>query len=90
KCLAVTDEIGELDDDNSDKGSDNFNYDYDSMEFKILDELLDLEKSFNLNYEIFREEGQNNNIESDLKNEVVEEQPNYDYEVNSLVDKVFT
>ncbi|CAG8676271.1 647_t:CDS:2, partial [Gigaspora rosea] len=83
--LAITDEIGELDDDNSDEDSDN--YDYDGVEFKTLDELLVLEESFDLNHEIFREEGQNNNIESDLENEVVEEQPNYDYDVNSLVDE---
>lgn len=82
--LAVTDEIGELDDDNSDEGSDDYDYDYDGVEFETLDELLDLEESFDLNHEIFREEGQTNNIESDLENEVVEEQPNYDYDVNSL------
>lgn len=88
--LAVTDEIGELDDDNSDEGSDDYDYDYDGVEFETLDELLDLEESFDLNHEIFREEGQTNNIESDLENEVVEEQPNYDYDVNSLGDEVFT
>ncbi|CAG8773165.1 9949_t:CDS:1, partial [Gigaspora rosea] len=38
--------------------------------------LSDLEESFDLNHEIFREEGQNNNIELDLENEVLEEQPN--------------
>ncbi|CAG8821059.1 17140_t:CDS:2, partial [Gigaspora margarita] len=70
RCIGHKDEIGELDDDNSDE-----------------DELLDLEESFDLNHEIFREEDHNNNIESDLEDEVVEEQPNYNYNVNSLVDQ---
>ncbi|RIB04622.1 hypothetical protein C2G38_2148936 [Gigaspora rosea] len=38
--------------------------------------------------EIFRENGQNNNIRSDSEH-VAEEDPNYNYDVDDLVDKVF-
>ncbi|CAG8552623.1 656_t:CDS:2 [Racocetra fulgida] len=44
---------------------------------------------FDLNHEVFKEKGQSNNTESNSEN-VVEEQPNYNYDVDSLVDEVFT
>ncbi|CAG8816124.1 9383_t:CDS:2, partial [Gigaspora rosea] len=47
---------------------------------------LDLEEIFDLNHEIFRENGQNNNIRSDSEH-VAEEDPNYNYDVDDLVDE---
>ncbi|CAG8652678.1 3753_t:CDS:2 [Cetraspora pellucida] len=82
--LTIADKAEKLNDNNSDKGS----IKNDKIEFELLDELLKLEETFDLNYEIFTEKGQSNSIESNSKN-VVEEQPNYDYNVDNLVDKMF-
>ncbi|CAG8849392.1 7257_t:CDS:2, partial [Racocetra persica] len=38
---------------------------------------------FDLSHEVFKENGQSDNTESNFEN-VVEEQPNYDYDVDSL------
>ncbi|CAG8602916.1 28306_t:CDS:2 [Racocetra persica] len=82
--LTIADEAGELDDNDSDEGS----IEDDEIEFESLDELLKLEETFDLNHEIFTEKGQSNSIESNSEN-VVEEQPNYDYNVDNLIDEMF-
>ncbi|CAG8813896.1 31640_t:CDS:2 [Gigaspora margarita] len=46
-------------------------------------------EDFELNYEIFRENDQNDNIESNFEN-VVEEEPNYDYDIDNLVNEFFS
>ncbi|CAG8517121.1 5644_t:CDS:2 [Racocetra fulgida] len=82
--LTVANGVEELDDNDSDEGSAD-----DETEFESLDEVLNLEKDFDLNHEVFWEEGQSYNIEPNSEN-VVEEQPNYDYNVDSLVDEILT
>ncbi|CAG8439145.1 3350_t:CDS:2 [Scutellospora calospora] len=69
---------------------DNIDKDYvenNEAEFKLFDKVLNLEESFNLNYDIFGEISENNIIRIDNEN-LVKEQPNYDYNVNSLVDEI--
>ncbi|CAG8580421.1 499_t:CDS:2 [Cetraspora pellucida] len=85
--LAIANEIRELDDNNLDEGSGKDNNDNES-EFKLLDEILDLEEIFDLNHEIFKENIQNNNIRLDSEH-VAEEEPNYNYNIDNLVNKVF-
>ncbi|CAG8841060.1 25638_t:CDS:2, partial [Gigaspora margarita] len=51
-------------------------------------DILNLEESFNLNNEFFGGKGEKNNNELDNEN-VVEKDPNYNYDVNSLVDEMF-
>ncbi|CAG8465176.1 12524_t:CDS:1 [Racocetra fulgida] len=83
----VANENGELDSNDSDSDED---YVGDSeVEFKSLDEILSLEETFDLDHEIFRESGRNNNATSRSKN-IVEKDPNYDYNVDSLVAEIFT
>ncbi|CAG8670107.1 827_t:CDS:2 [Cetraspora pellucida] len=47
-----------------------------------------LEESFELNHEVFKEKGKSDNTESNSEN-IVGEQPNYNYDVDSLVDEIF-
>jgi hypothetical protein len=81
--LIVANETSELGDDNSDEDYDEDN----ETEFESYDEALNLEGSFDLNHEIFREQGENN-IQLGPE-DVVEKEPNYDYNVDSLVDEIF-
>ncbi|CAG8452790.1 8909_t:CDS:1, partial [Scutellospora calospora] len=71
---------------------DNIDKDYvenNKAEFKLFDGVLNLKESFDLNHDIFEEKSENNIIKIDNEN-VVEEQPNYDYNIDSLVDEIFT
>ncbi|CAG8489975.1 4287_t:CDS:2 [Gigaspora rosea] len=58
------------------------------LEFESLDEILDLEERFDLNHEIFGGTNPNDNIELSSEN-MVDEEPNYDYDLNSVVDEFF-
>ncbi|CAG8827360.1 24539_t:CDS:2, partial [Gigaspora margarita] len=55
-------------------------------QFKLLDENLHLEESFDLNHQIFGGTNLNDNIELSSKN-VVDEKPNYNYDLDSVVDE---
>ncbi|CAG8825982.1 12585_t:CDS:1, partial [Racocetra persica] len=74
--LTVANGVEELDDNDSNEGSAD-----DETELESLDETLNLEKDFDLNHEVFGEEDQNYNIKSNSEN-VAEEQPNYDYNID--------
>ncbi|CAG8524262.1 13177_t:CDS:2 [Cetraspora pellucida] len=87
--LIVANETGEL---NSNDSNEDFDKDYvgvSEVGFKSLDEILKLEEAFDFNYEIFRENSKNNNAKLGSE-DVVEENPNYDYNIDSLVDEIFT
>ncbi|CAG8844321.1 28987_t:CDS:1, partial [Gigaspora margarita] len=85
--LIVANESGELDNDDSDSEED---YIEDSeVEFESLDEILYLEAKFDLDHEIFGGNGRSNNDSSRSGSENVVE-PNYNYNVDNLVDEIFT
>ncbi|CAG8829122.1 26390_t:CDS:2, partial [Gigaspora margarita] len=83
--LAIANEVEEFD--NSDSDENSGEDDNDEIEIELLDKTLDLEEIFDLNYEIFKENGQNN-IRSDSEH-VAKEDPNYNYNIDDLVNEVF-
>ncbi|CAG8714892.1 42013_t:CDS:1, partial [Gigaspora margarita] len=84
--LIITNESGELDADDSDSKED-FIED-NEVEFELLNEILCLEEKFDLDHEIFEGNGRSNNDNLRSSSENVE--PNYDYNVDNLVDEIFT
>ncbi|CAG8461502.1 1975_t:CDS:2, partial [Scutellospora calospora] len=84
--LIVANEIEELD-------ADNYEEDYvedSEVEFESLDEILSLEEKFDLNHEIFGGNSESNNVSLRSSSENIVEEPNYNYDVNNLVDEIFT
>ncbi|CAG8437824.1 2652_t:CDS:2 [Scutellospora calospora] len=86
--LIVANETRKLDNNDSDEDSVE-DYVEDSEEgFESFDEILKLEEAFDFDHEIFRENSENNNIRLGSE-DVVEENPNYNYNIDSLVDEIF-
>ncbi|CAG8769883.1 5881_t:CDS:2, partial [Cetraspora pellucida] len=76
--LIVANKTGKLDSNDSNKDFDKDYVENSKVEFELYNKILKLKEAFNFDHKIFKENDKNNNVNSSFEN-VVKENPNYNY-----------